>query len=104
MITNRDLPNNVEELLEIYKIVGDILRRTGDVRLIRFSDFWKSNLPEWKARFAAEAHNSNAKRQAIRGLKEGLRDLRLLLPSLAPDKGDTLYCEIEPLLCRTRPQ
>ena len=100
MVTSRDMPNNIEELLEICKIVGEILRKTEDARLIRYSDYLKSAIPEWETRYAKEVHNNNTKRQAIRGLKQGLTDLRLLLPSLAPGKGEALYREIEPLLYR----
>ena len=53
--------------------------------------------------YLAEGLDAREKRRVISGLKQGLRDLRELLPSISRSKGEALYREIEPLLY-SRPQ
>ena len=102
MVTNRDLPNNANELLEIYQTIGEILRQTKDDRFVEIVENWESVFPKMRS-YLAEGLDAREKRRVISGLKQGLRDLRELLPSISRSKGEALYREIEPLLY-SRPQ
>jgi hypothetical protein len=42
-LTDSDLPDNIENLFEIYESIKRVLQQTGDARLIRLSGSWSFN-------------------------------------------------------------
>lgn len=88
---------SIDEMVAVFRAMISILQAESDSRLAPLADSVDASLKQLDGMRGTEL-NTKIDRRIVAGLRQGIRDMPVLLRSLAPDKAEEILTKLQSLI------